>query len=196
MAFVGLGAWAQTDSLKNAYTRIEALEQLCDKQANQLNQLFAKIEEVTAQNLALKKDLDIRKPKAIAKDGDYEYRVSKIIGNKDTRDVNIVMYLYNNGDLKEENTFHPMQMIDELGNGYDSQDIDRISASIDGLSNHLIYDRIESHPNAPLTIKVKMKGWKKDSNYIKNWNFMVYNPDSGNKHNIEFKDLEITWIEE
>lgn len=194
MAFVGLGAWAQSDSLKNAVSRIEALEKLAAQQAAQINQLTSKVEEVTAQNLALKKKLNLTPVVPKAKIDNMDYRVLEVKGDPITKNVHVVISAENTGDVDYDAFFNHgpnFEIIDDLGSGYNNNELHH--ASIEGITKELISKTINFHPKTPLIINLDIKPFKTDASYIK-FLQMDYHIE-GNWKKVIFENLPIKWVE-
>lgn len=85
-------AQTPSDSIKEAYNKISNLENRITLQDSKINKLLQQVDEVTRQNLALKKNLNLSPTVATAKAGDImEYRIVEVTGDPETNTVHMVM---------------------------------------------------------------------------------------------------------
>ncbi|MBD5280374.1 MAG: SlyX family protein [Bacteroides sp.] len=192
IAMLPATGFAQTEADK-VNERLEKIESKLLQQESTINSLRQEIEAVTKQNLALKQNLNL-KP-TIAKsveDGVMDFRVIEVNGNPETGDVDIILTANNLGIEDKSWGISKLQTIDELGTGYDSPEQFAISVGDDEAKNIYSSGEYNYHPNAPYKIKIKIKKFNPEAQYIKYLNMRMRHSLS----NIEgvFENLPIKWV--
>lgn len=181
---------AQTDSISKLYNRLSQLEDLVNRQALQINKLTSDVSEVTKQNLALKKNLNLRPTLAQYKEDNLmDYRVVEVSGNSKTGEVNIIITAENIGTEDLELLASRIQIVDELGNGYD--ETNKNSIIISGASDNLKGLAVNFHPKTPYRINLNLFEVSPDVQYIKYLEIKFFNVR--HSHKIYFENLPIKW---
>lgn len=199
VVLVGLTGYAQENAQEELAMRIETLERKVaqqdaqlTQQSTQLSQMANELEELRNQNLEMKKNLNLKKPKSKGKVGDLEFRIIEVAGNPDTRDVQLTMVVDNIGDTDKKASFWEYEIVDEVGSGY--QEKDRVIMKVDGISDDLGRSSLDYHVNTPLTVKTEIKKYRKDANYLKYLGYKIFYDSKF--YPLEFTDLPINWVEE
>lgn len=193
---MGLSVYAQNDSLREAYSRIEILEQTITDQNSKIEQISKKVNEVHSINESLKKSLSIRQnPKSKIKlhDG-VEYRiVGDVVGNIDTKEVQFTIEAENIGNDDKKLYYWSTEVIDNKGDTYNTND--RVIMKVNGELGNLISSSLNHHPNIPYTINVKIKGFNPEAQYIR---YFRIDAVDGSRHNNDtaFLDIPIKWMSE
>ncbi len=120
---IGFSANAQTqaDSIKEAYSKLHNLENRLTLQDARISELLKQVDEVTKQNLALKKNLNLSPTIATAKAGEImEYKIVEITGDTATNTVHMVMISDNISGGEKMLHYKESEIIDDQGHGYDN----------------------------------------------------------------------------
>lgn len=193
---ISLSGYAQSDSLSQAISRITNLESKVQAQSDQLAKLNSDLQEVQSQNLALKKNLNLKPTIAKSKIRDkVEYRIIEVLGDKSTGDVHVVMTADNVGDSDEVVIYkRDNEIIDELGNGYN--DKERYIMKIKGVADNLYFQHINHHVNTPYTINLDIKKYNRDAQYIKYLSLELGKESGLGTDHAVFENLPIKWVDE
>ncbi|MDE6008384.1 MAG: hypothetical protein K2G90_04175 [Muribaculaceae bacterium] len=188
-----VNAQTPSDSIKEAFNKISDLENRITLQDTRIAQLLQQVDEVTRQNLALKKNLNLSPTIATAKAGDImEYRIIEVTGDPETNTVHMVMIA---DDISGEDKYIKYayyQVVDDQGHGYEnSLTNERFVMKVDGESNQLAGHGLQHHPNAPYTIDIYLNDCNPDVQYIKYFSMEI--TDSSKHHTAIFENLPIKW---
>lgn len=186
-------AQTPSDSIKEAYTKINNLENRITLQDTRISKLIQQVDEVTKQNLALKKNLNLSPTVALSKAGDImEYRIIEITGDTATNEVHIVMIADDISGEDKNIRYAYFQVVDDQGHGYDnSLTKERFIMGVEGEYNQLLGHSLQHHPNVPYTIDVYLKDTNPDIQYIKYFSFEI--TDGPKHHTAVFENLPIKW---
>lgn len=189
-------AMAQTpvDSLKDAYSRIQVLEQTVQQQNANISKLTSDVNEVLKQNLALKQNLHLTPTKAKSNACGVEYRVIEVTGDKNSQDVHVIMSASLIGEGNAQIMYRGPEIIDELGNGYNGRFMSQMK--IEGISDDLRGHIIDFHHQTPYTIDLTINKYNPSSQYIKYISLEMFDSSSKNKENVVFENLLIKWVTE
>lgn len=193
ISFINIKAQTQSDSIKETYNKIHDLENRIALQDTRINKLIQQVDEVTKQNLALKKNLNLLPTIATAKAGDIlEYKVIEVTGDTATNTVRMVLTAENKSGENKSIFYSSFQVIDDQGHGISNSILkDRFRMKIEGETNNL-YRNLLNHPsNAPYTIDVYLDEIDPDVQYIKYFALDV--ADGTKKFLVEFENLPIKW---
>lgn len=188
-------AQSMQDSIQEAYNRISNLENRITLQDAQITKLLQQVDEVTCQNLALKKNLNLSPTIATAKAGDVvEYRIIEVTGDPETNTVHMVMIA---DDISGEDKYIKYayyQVIDDQGHGYENSLVDeKFVMTVDGEIKQLAGHSLQHRVNAPHTIDVYLNGCNPDVQYIKHFSMEL---TDGPKHlPVLFENLPIKWTD-
>ena len=194
-------ASAQTrqDSIQVAYDKISNLENRLNLQDAQIAKLLQQVDEVTRQNLALKKNLNLSPTIATAKAKDIktgeieimEFRIVEVTGDSTT--VHMTMIADNISNESKDLKFFTNQVIDDKGHGYEnSLTKERFRMKIEGQSEDLFKNLVTYPVNAPYTIDIYLYEVDPDTQYIK---YMTFDVAEGARHySFSFENLPIKWI--
>lgn len=184
LSLIAIPLMAQNDTIAEAIKRIEKIEQ-------QLSSLNATVQEVTAQNLALKKNLNLKPTIAKAKLKDVEFRVIEVTGDPLTKEVHLVITANNGTDTDIEMQCKGLEIIDELGHGYN--DDTRKTVKIEGVTDSFIFTIINYRINTPLTIDVYIKNYNPEAQYIKHMALKAFGSSLAGDE-ATFQNLPIKWV--
>lgn len=183
-------AQTQSDSIKETYTKIHNLENRISLQDSRITKLIQQVDEVTKQNLALKKNLNLTPTIATAKAGDImEYRIIEVTGDTATNEVHLVITSDNIGKEEKEIRYYSFKAIDEIGHGYNNHGKSRLK--VKDVSNDLVMNRLTHYPNAPYTLDLYFYSYDPESMYIKLLELIVI--DGRESYSVIFENLPIKW---
>lgn len=156
-----------------------------EKIKRDINELKTEIQSVKAQNLYLKKSLDINTPILEQKNNNNEYRITKVVGNKSEKSISI-NFLIESKDENKTSVIDDFSIVDLNGNGY----------KVDFNQSSYLYPKLSV--DVPLNIKVTFKGVIEEIKIIKLFKFVTKTQSEGNGHKYnksaqEFRDLNVTW---
>lgn len=193
-----VNAQSMQDSIQEAYNRILNLENSITLQDSQIAKLLQQVDEVTRQNLALKKNLNLSPTVATAKAKDIktgeieimEFRIVEVTGDSTT--VHMTMIADNISNENKDLKFFTNQVIDDKGHGYEnSLDKERFRMKIEGQSEDLFKNLVTYPVNAPYTIDIYLYDVESDIQYIK---YMTFDVAEGARHfSFTFENLPIKW---
>ncbi len=188
-----VNAQTQSDSIKEAYNKIHDLESRVTLQDNRISKLLQQVDEVTKQNLALKKNLNLTPTVATAKAGDImEYRIIEATGDPETNTVHMVMIADNISGIDKSIRYPYYQVVDDQGHGYEnSLTNQRFIMKVEGESNQLVGHDLQHHPNAPYTIDIYLNDCTPDTQYVKYFSMEI--TDGPKHHTAVFENLPIKW---
>lgn len=188
-----ISAHAQSDSLRQAYSRIQVLEQTIANQNSTIDQLTARLNKMEDRHLIMEKNLILTPVVAKAKvHDDVEYSVKEVSGDPATGAVQMTITVDNIGNTDKTINYWNTEIQDERGNGYD--DKGRVVMRINGVSDNIIRQQINHHPNTPYNIYVTINGYDKNAQYIKR--FMIDALDGAKHSDVVFQNLRINWQSE
>lgn len=198
IAVISVNAQSSSDSIKEAYSKINLLENRLAVQDTRIAKLMQQVDEVTKQNLSLKKNLKLTPTISRAKAGEImEYRIIEVTGDSTTNTVHMTMIADNIGHGDKEMEFASFQLIDEHGHGYEnSLKNERFVLRIEGEENNknVLRTLINYHPNAPYTIDAYIYDINTEVKYIKYLSFKVADSTIVNSYKISFENLPIKWV--
>ena len=185
-----VNAQTQSDSIKEAYNKISDLENRITLQDTRINKLLQQVDEVTKQNLALKKNLNLTPTVATAKAGDImEYKVIEVKGNPQNKEVHLVIVSDNISGEDKKISYFNIEIIDDLGHGHTYDDM--FSMKVEGEREKLFKSYLFHHVNAPYTIDLYLYDVNPDIQYIK---YLALDVVDGAKHYpVVFENLPIKW---
>lgn len=183
-------AQTQADSIKEAYSKLQILENRIILQDAQIAKLLQQVDEVTKQNLALKKNLNLTPTIATAKAGDImEYRIIEVIGNPETKEVHLVIVADNISGEDKSISYFNIEIIDDAGHGHMEDNL--FSLKVEGERDKLFKSYLDHHVNAPYTIDLYLYNCNPDIQYIK---YLSLDIVDGFKHlPVVFQNLPIKW---
>ena len=190
---ISVTGFAQSETLEQALARIANLEATVNNQSQQLAKISSDLDAVLAQNLALKKNLKLTPTIAKCKtDNSTEFRIIDVKGATDSKEIFIEMTAENVGNNDVKNYFDDIEIIDELGNTYSMRNNCTLCINQDEKINN---NTLIFHPNVPLTLNLKIKGYSGDAQYLK---FVKIFAGGVGPHraNAVFENLPIKWVDE
>lgn len=187
-------AQSHSDSIKDAYSKIQLLESRWLLQDARIAQLSEKVDEVVSQNLALKKNLNLSPTIATDNVGGCDYKILKVEGDTATNVVHILMVVENISDADRRMLYNGFEIIDELGNSYPNSVLEEkvkmfIGGGKENLIKHMYIHRLE----VPLKIDVYIKTDGTDMQYVKYFQLSMFEPDDKTHISVVFKNLPIKW---
>ena len=188
-----INAQTPTDSIKIAYNKISDLENRITLQDTRIAQLLQQVDEVTRQNLALKKNLNLSPTIATAKAGDImEYRIIGVTGDPETNTVHMVMIADDISGEDKTIRYPYHQAVDDQGHGYENSLINqKFIMKVEGVSDQLVGHMLHHHPNAPYTIDIYLNDCTPDVQYIKYFSMEI--TDGPKHHTAVFENIPIKW---
>lgn len=183
--------FAQTPELSDVMEKLQQLEETVKQHGSQIVKLTSDVNEVTKQNLALKKNLNLQPTIAVAKAGtSMEYRVMEVKGDIATKLVTVVITSNVIGADDKRIYYYGPTIIDEQGHGYDGKGVQTIE--VKGVAEDILQQKyLDHHPDAPYTLDLRIKGVPTDVQYIK---YLSLDVMEGSKHmDVVFQNLPIKW---
>lgn len=196
---ISVAGYAQSETLEQALARISNLEATVNSQSQQLAKISSDLDAVLAQNLALKKNLKLKPTiaKSVIADA-IDFRILEVTGDKSTGRVHVLMSVENIGDDEVRLFFKDNEILDELGNGYDTAG--RWYMKVNGVSDNIHKESLNLHKNAPYKIDLYIKNFNQDAGYIKylglKMNDMAAPLGANKNRDTSFQNLPIKWVEE
>lgn len=185
-----ISGMAQNDSIAEAYSRIQQLEEKIQQQNQTISKLSADVNEVLNQNLALKKNLNLKPTIAKAKiPGTVEFRIHDISGDPETGEIHAVITAHNIGESDKKLYYSKAEIIDELGHTYNNEERSRIELA--GETSNLMKESVTHHVNAPYTLDFYISKYNPEAQYIKYLYFQVL--DGTKLQDLVFENLPINW---
>ncbi|MDM1524307.1 transposase [Empedobacter falsenii] len=156
-----------------------------EKIKNDIVELKTEIQSVKSHNMYLKKSLDINTPILEVKNNNNEYRITKVIGNKNEKSISL-NFLIESKDENKTSILDDFSIVDLNGNEY-KFDFNKSSYTYPKLS-----------VNVPLNIKATFKDVNEEIKIIKLFKFKTRNEPENNTLNFnksaqEFRDLNVIW---
>ncbi|UWX66172.1 transposase [Empedobacter stercoris] len=142
------------------------------------------IDAIKAENIYLKRTLDLNKAILEKEEANNSYKINKVIGNKTEKTIQI-SFLIESKDFNKELYVSDLSIIDLEGNEY-KVDMNKSSNPFPKLV-----------VNIPLKLIFSFKNIENEPKYLKLFRFQVKSKPQGTrdefKSNLEFKDLKINW---
>lgn len=186
---MGLSTYAQSDSLRQAYSRIQTLEQTIADQTAKINKLSSDVQSVLKMNNDLKNTLEIGKPKYESKSGDMEYTISTVTGNPDKNEVQVVMYAKNAGSKETSVNYMNPNIVDEKGVSHDK--FGDYEVILSGNEKSIPMNVINYPAGVPFQINMTIKGITPDTHFLK---YLALHQRFGD--DAVFQNLTIDWTSE
>ncbi len=183
-------AQTQADSIQEAFSKLQNLENRITLQDAQIAILLQQVDEVTKQNLALKKNLNLTPTIASAKAGTLmEYKIVEVTGNPETKEVHLVIVADNISGEDKRISYFNIEIIDDAGHGHTQDNL--FSLKVIGENDKLYKSYLDHHVNAPYTIDLFLYDCNPDIQYIK---YLSLDLVEGIKHYpAVFENLPIKW---
>ena len=156
-----------------------------EKIKNDITVLKTEVQSIKSQNIYLKKSLDINTPILEQKNNNNEYRITKVVGDKNEKTISI-NFLIESKDENKKSTLRDFSIIDLNGNQY----------KIDFNKSSITYPKLSV--NVPINIKITFGNVNEEIKIIKLFKFRTknepeVNPLKFNTSSQEFRDLNVTW---
>lgn len=195
--FIPVSAQTSSDSIKEAYSKIKLLEDRLTLQDTRIAKLMQQVDEVTRQNLSLKKNLNLTPTISRAKAGEVmEYRIIEVTGDSITNTVHMTI-IADNISLGDASILYDYyQLVDDKGRGYDNSFTkDRFVLKVVGEyeSESLMKHFLNHHPKAPYTIDAYIYEITPEVQYIKYLWFKIYDATNSKHYEFYFENLPIKW---
>lgn len=163
----------------------KALQVEIDQIKQEMRVLRNDIQSVKTQNSYLKKAFDISKPILEQNQGNSDYRITKVVGNKKDKTITI-NFLIEAKDENKQASIQDFSLVDLLGNQYE---IDFYQSS--NVNPNLVL-------NVPLTNKITFKEIIEEPLIVKLFKFktnytLEKNTFKGYSSIQEFRDLNVVW---
>lgn len=102
--------------------RISELVASLQSAANEIAALRAEVQEVTRQNLALKKNLKLQPTIAEVSADGIDYRIVSVTGNREEGKVYMELLMENQGEKDQHTSYWGLEIYDETGRSYTGDD--------------------------------------------------------------------------
>lgn len=152
--------------------RLAKLEAQLAQQNTTIANLQSEVQSVVKQNLALKKNLNLKPTIAKSNPAEgLEYRVLEVTGNKETNELTLVLTVSYDGLDSPKIYYAGLDIVDDLGNGLQERYLPRkpgnVKVTIDGVTEDAIGDLITHYPMSPYKMTMRIKKYNPDAQYIK-----------------------------
>lgn len=185
---------AEAQSEEPIEDRLTKLETQLAQQNTTIANLRSEVQEVVAQNLALKKNLKLTPPKAVCKPTEnLEYRLIEVTGNRNTGDVSLTISVENQGTKDTYLQYNSGTVVDETGTSYQRRMGGRnITAYPRGLKENLFHTSFDIYPNTPILLDLVISDFNPEANFIKH---LQLEPPFSHMGVVTFDNIPIKWVE-